>query len=305
MVASVTVTDDELLRIAHRALEGHWATQSIPKRLADAGYDSTFARRICRLTFEKSGGDLERYGKALTDFIALSEEFVRLQIELDATGHYKYSNYDEVRAAVYDNAAVMESRYLNGLLLSQAFWVNHYKMLMYFTEHFCRPAVATGTLLEVPSGTGIFISEFARLNPGWSATGLDLSASSVAFTREVSRLNGADVDVMRSDVFDLPESRRFDRIICGELLEHLEQPELLLEKLARLLDPNGAIFLTTAVWAANIDHIYLYVSAREARDMIAKYFSIDSELVLNVKDGAGPEDEKTPINYACIGRVRS
>lgn len=305
MAASLTIADDELLRIAHQALEGHWATQSIPKRLEEPGYDPVFAQRICRLSFEKSGGDLERYGKALTDFIALSEEFVRLQIELDATGHYKYSNYDEVRAAVYDNADVMESRYLNGLLLSQAFWINHYKMLMYFVEHFCRPASATGTLLEVPSGTGIFISEFARLNPGWTATALDLSESSVAFTREVSRLNGADVNAIKSDVFELPEDRRFDRIICGELLEHLEQPELLLEKLARLLDPKGTIFLTTAIWAANIDHIYLYVSAREARDMIAKYFTIDSEQVLNVKDGAGPDDEKTPINYACIGRVKS
>jgi 2-polyprenyl-3-methyl-5-hydroxy-6-metoxy-1,4-benzoquinol methylase len=256
------------------------------------------------LAFEKANRDLDVYGKLLTDFIALSEEFVRLQIELDATGHYKYSNYDEVRAAVYDNAEVMENRYLNGLLLSQAFWINHYKMLMYFIEHFCHPSSPVGSLLEVPSGTGIFISEFARMNPGWTATALDLSESSVAFTRELSRLNGAKVDAIKCDVFELPEERRFDRIICGELLEHLEQPELLLEKLARLLAPDGAIFLTTAVWAANIDHIYLYVSAREARDMIAKYFTIDSELVLNVKDNAGPEDERTPINYACIGRQK-
>lgn len=300
----MTIADEELLRIAHQALEGHWATQSIPRRLQEPSYDQAFAQRICNLAFEKANRDLDGYGKALRDFIALSEEFVRLQIELDATGHYKYSNYDEVRAAVYDNAEVMESRYLNGLLLSQAFWINHYKMLMYFTEHFCHPSSAAGTLLEVPSGTGIFISEFARMNPGWTATALDLSESSVAFTREVSRLNGADVNAIKCDVFELPEDRRFDRIICGELLEHLEQPELLLGKLARLLAPEGSIFLTTAIWAANIDHIYLYVSAREARDMIEKYFTIDSELVLNVKDGAGPEDERTPINYACIGRPK-
>ncbi len=298
------VPDEELVRIAHQALEGHWATQSIPKRLQEPGYDPAFAQRICNLAFEKSSRNLEGYGKALGDFIALSEEFVRLQLELDATGHYKYSNYDEVRTAVYDNAELMESRYLNGLLLSQAFWINHYKMLMFFIEYFCHPSAATGTLLEVPSGTGIFISEFARMNPGWGATALDLSESSVAFTREVSRLNGAAVNAIKSDVFDLPEDRRFDRIICGELLEHLEQPELLLEKLARLVAPNGIIFLTTAIWAANIDHIYLYVSAREAREMIAKFFAIDSELVLNVKDGARPEDERTPINYACIGHLR-
>jgi 2-polyprenyl-3-methyl-5-hydroxy-6-metoxy-1,4-benzoquinol methylase len=256
------------------------------------------------LMFDKCERDRARFDKALTDFIALSEEFVRLQVELDATGHYKYSNYEEVRAAVYDNAEVMDNRYLNGLLLSQAFWINHYKMLTYFIDRFCSPGSATGTLLEVPSGTGIFISEFARRNPGWRATAVDLSDSSVAFTRDVARLNGARVEARKADIFELPEEARFDRIICGELLEHLEQPELLLAKLARLLEPDGTIFLTTAVWAANIDHIYLYVSAGEARDMIAKYFAIESELVLNVKDGAGPADERTPINYACIARPK-
>ncbi len=106
--------------------------------------------------------------------------------------------------------------------------------------------------------------------------------------------------VQKRDVFHLPEDQKYDRLICGELLEHLEQPEELLAKLARLSAPGAKLFVTTAVWAANIDHIYLYSTAQEVRDQLAPYFSLESELVLNVRDGFGPEDARTPINYACI-----
>ena len=255
--------------------------------------------------FEKCGGDSDAFRAALRDFIALSEEFVRLQIDLDKSGHYAYSSYDEVRAIVYDNPEVMDRRYLNGLFLSTAFWVNHTKILDYFHREFCDTASATGTLLEAPAGTGIFISEFARRNPGWTTEGIDISESAVAFGRAIARINAGGAPMIdKKDVFALPEDRKFDRIICGELLEHLEKPVELLETLSRLLAPGGTIFLTTAVWAANIDHIYLYISAQEVRDMLETRFRIESEIVLNVRDGKGPEEPRTPINYACILTAR-
>jgi SAM-dependent methyltransferase len=288
------MTDAELFASALTMLAESWATAAIPERVRAADYDRAIGERICRLMFEKCGGDSDAFRAALRDFIALSEEFVRLQIDLDKSGHYAYSSYDEVRAIVYDNPEVMDRRYLNGLFLSTAFWVNHTKILDYFHREFCDTASATGTLLEAPAGTGIFISEFARRNPGWTTEGIDISESAVG---------GAPM-IDKKDVFALPEDRKFDRIICGELLEHLEKPVELLETLSRLLAPGGTIFLTTAVWAANIDHIYLYISAQEVRDMLETRFRIESEIVLNVRDGKGPEEPRTPINYACILTAR-
>jgi 2-polyprenyl-3-methyl-5-hydroxy-6-metoxy-1,4-benzoquinol methylase len=251
--------------------------------------------------FQKSGSDVKRYTRALRDFIALSEEFVLLQIELDRTGRYRYSSFDEVRDKVYDNAELMDHQYLNGLFLSQAFWVNHSKIHDYFVDAFCDGNLPSGTVLEVPSGTGIFIAEFSRRNPGWTAIGMDLSEHSVAFSREIVALTpGASARVERGDVFELPDDARYARIICGELLEHLENPEELLGKLASLIAQDGKLFVTTAIWAASIDHIYLYESTQEARDMLQEYFAIESELALNVREAHGPEDEKTPINYACV-----
>ena len=295
------MTDEELFKIALSALTEHWATRSIPDAVAAPDYDRTFGRQICRLMFEKSDRDVDRYRRALDDFIALSEEFVRLQFELDRTGKYPFSTFEEARREVYDNPEVMDGRYLNGLFLSEAFWSNHSKIHAYFVAQFCSANSPSGTVLEVPCGTGIFITEFARRNPGWDASAIDLSASAVRFSGEIARLNGGlPLTISRQDIFELPRTQTYDRLICGELLEHLEAPKLLLEKLALLTDERGKIFLTTAVWAANIDHIYLFKSAQEVREMLQPFFEIESELVLNVKDGFGPEDPQTPINYACV-----
>ena len=91
--------------------------------------------------------------------------------------------------------------------------------------------------------------------------------------------------------------------MCGEFLEHLEDPLGCLKKLNRLLKDDGKLFLTVAVYAAMIDHIYLYRSAQEVRNHIIEAgFKIEKELVQTVfdKDSSDPEKENIPISYAAI-----
>ncbi len=193
-----SIDNAQLFTLTLELLANHWATRGVVEKAREPGYDVPFAHRICRMMLDKVGGDLDAYRSAVADFIALSEEFVVLQIELDKTGKYRYSSYDEVRAIVYDNPELMNRRYLNGLLLSETFWTNHYKMFHYFVNDFCGAGAPTGRVLEVPVGTGIFISEFTRRNPGWGADGIDISDSSVAFSRDVARLNGAPACASRN-----------------------------------------------------------------------------------------------------------
>ncbi len=91
--------------------------------------------------------------------------------------------------------------------------------------------------------------------------------------------------------------------MCGEFLEHLEDPVGALKKFNRLLKNDGRIFITVAVWAAHIDHIYLYNKAEDVRNHIREAgFSIDNELVQSVfeKDKEDPEKPKIPVSYAAI-----
>ncbi|MCA8868732.1 MAG: methyltransferase domain-containing protein [Rhodobacteraceae bacterium] len=46
------------------------------------------------------------------------------------------------------------------------------------------------------------------------------------------------------DLYDIPEERKFDHILCSEVLEHVVDPVRALEKLARLVAPEGSIILT-------------------------------------------------------------
>lgn len=283
-------------------LREHFATKNIPEKLKDPAYNQELAEHVCSLLYNLCNKDMKLYDKAVTDFIDYSIEFLKLQLELEKTGSYLFSSYKEAHDKVYQNKEVMESRYLNGLLLSQALWINHHKIINYFITEFCHQTTETGKVMEVPVGSGIFISEFAARNKNWAAEAYDISPSSVAFAKKIIKMKMPDstITIIQKNIFDLPQEIKYDKIICGELLEHLEDPDQLLIKLKSMLHSQGRLFLTTAIWAAAIDHIYLFKSAQEVRAMLQQHFTIEKELVLTVFSGKLAEDEKTPINYACI-----
>jgi SAM-dependent methyltransferase len=46
------------------------------------------------------------------------------------------------------------------------------------------------------------------------------------------------------DLYDIPEDRQFDNVLCTEVLEHVVDPVRALEKLARLVKPGGQLIIT-------------------------------------------------------------
>ena len=109
--------------------------------------------------------------------------------------------------------------------------------------------------------------------------------------------------ILKMDFHEIDSNERYDRILCGEFLEHLEDPLAALKKLKSLLTKDGKLFVTAAVWAAHIDHIFLYKSSEEVRDHIKKAdLKIEKELVQAVfeKDESNPEKENVPVSYAAI-----
>lgn len=291
----------ELFTRTVEELSKNYATLSIPEKLKSPEYDREFAHKICAIMNEICTKRQYPFTEAVRDFVRFCYDYLRLQLELEKTGSYSCKSFEEARKTIYENAEVMSKKYMNGLLLSQAFWFNHFRILYYFFKEFCPTGLASGKVLEVPVGTGIFISEFMERNPAWSASACDISKSSLAFASDLVKITGVTgIRFTQQNIFDFPESEKYGRIICGELLEHLDEPVLLLEKLARLLAPEGELFLTTVVWAASTDHVYLFKSAQEIRDMLTGFFEIKNEAVMPLTPGKGPEDEKTPINYACV-----
>lgn len=280
---------------------------SIP-RLLDDNFDYELGERICKIGFKMSEKNWDKYFQRVDSLANMSLEFLKLQIKLEKTGRYLYSSFKEVEENAYSkNSLEMEGPdYLWGLYFSEVFWRIHHNFVKFFIQDFITNLKDKGTVLEIPSGTGFFLCEFLRKNPDWHGTGVDLANTSISFSKMLFKsysIPQNSFNLLETNFYKFEESEKYDRIMCGEFLEHLEDPLAALRKFKRLLKEDGRIFITVAVWAAHIDHIFLYKKAEEVRNHIREAgFTIDKELVQSVfeRDKNNPEKPKIPVSYAAI-----
>jgi SAM-dependent methyltransferase len=111
------------------------------------------------------------------------------------------------------------------------------KRLEEITAEFA-PYRQTNRLLDVGCGAGNLL-QAARKN-GWNAQGLDVAPNSAKHVRSL----GFEVFQGELKQANFP-SGHFDVITAAELLEHLPEPRLLLEEVARVLRPGGLLWTTT------------------------------------------------------------
>jgi SAM-dependent methyltransferase len=102
-------------------------------------------------------------------------------------------------------------------------------------------------VLDAGCGTGRSSVAAARLNPGASVLGIDVSAAAVDLARERARAAGlGDLAFAVHDLATLnpDDFGRFDFVICRHVLGHADGPARLLGALARCLDPRGLVLAT-------------------------------------------------------------
>ena len=237
----------------------------------------------------------------LDAFIKFSYEFLFQQVEFVKRGTYQSSSFKEVADSVYFSEEVMMP-YMEGLLYSQIFWPNHYKFGQYFLKELA-PLKNVSRAMDVPIGDGIFVYYMIKNLAFQRLDAFDISAHAVKFSSNFLKksCNVNNVSISIRNVFDLTGQKQYDLIVCGELLEHLENPVEMLKKLKSLLKDDGTLFLTTAIYAAAADHIYLFNNVAEVRTMLSEEFKITSECILplSLKE-YHPEMNKEAINYACV-----
>jgi len=276
---------------------------SIP-RLLETDFNYELGERLCKTALEISSNNWEEYLKRVDEVTKESYNFLKLQVKLEKTGKYLYSSFKEVQEKAYSELDGPD--YMWGLYFSQIFWNTHHRFTNFFLKDFANSQKNTGTFLEIPCGTGFFLCEFLLKNPEWYGVGIDIGETAVAFSKmllKTNKIQQKSFNVIREDFLQFQETEKFDILICGEFLEHVEDPLGVLKKLNRLLKNEGKLFLTTAVWTAHTDHIYLYKNAEEVRNQIIKAgFQIEKELVQAIfeKDEHDPEKSKIPVSYAAI-----
>ena len=135
----------------------------------------------------------------------------------------------------YTSAHFYTGFYLNEDELSPPAFVN--ERLEEITAEFS-PYRQNNRLLDIGCGAGNLL-QAARRN-GWDAQGLDVSAGAVKHVR------GLGFEVFEGELKDAAfPSQHFDVITAAELLEHLFDPQPLLNEVARILRPGGLFWTTT------------------------------------------------------------
>jgi 2-polyprenyl-3-methyl-5-hydroxy-6-metoxy-1,4-benzoquinol methylase len=231
---------------------------------------------------------------------------VREQAYFQKHGKYRYASFAEVADEVYFNDEFM-SLYMYGLAIATFFWANHIEMLRFFKNTI--PRDRRGTYLEIGPGHGYYISTAMNDCSFDKYIGIDISETSIEQTRKIVEhyrqgRTAVEFDLQCMDFLEAPlASDAYDAVFMGEVLEHVERPDLFMKQIARIAKPNSYIHVSTCINAAVIDHIYLFNNTQELENLfLDSGLKIKHELILPYEGTSLEEsiEKKLPISVSYI-----
>lgn len=207
-------------------------------------------------------------------YVTFSNDVIMAQARYEADGHYENSSFAECEASVYADREVMDE-YLWGVFLTNFLWSHHMELSRVFRDRFARKIVANANVVEIAPGHGGWGVWLLSERPDARLQAFDISPSSIAIASSIARSAGVSdrASYERRNALDLSAlpAGEADACLCSFLIEHLEEPEKLVEVMAHLLKPGGKAWLTGALTAAQIDHIYEFRKESELVVMAEKY----------------------------------
>ena len=180
----------------------------------------------------------------------------RSQMRYERDRHYLNKSYEEVYKAVYNDSGYM-SHYHWGVYAATFLWPHHLQLYRYFRDQFL-PLIRGATVLDLGCGSGVWGLLALDQRAAAAVHGVDMSQTSIDWARGLSAKVGLAEKTTHvvGDGLTFRGEARYGAGISCFLLEHLEQPGLLLENLAHNLEVGGYAFITCALTAAEIDHIF-------------------------------------------------
>lgn len=207
-------------------------------------------------------------------FAALGDEFVQKLIEgyclfvvdvnrsqkfYESTGRYLNNSYEDVFNVTYNSPDFM-NLYHWGVFTTTFAWQHHLEIYKFYRDNFLNILLKSdaGTIIDLGCGSGVWHFLALRRLPGWSTTAVDISETSISLSQKmaIKVIPSRNINYVIADAITWNAQQNFDVGISFFLLEHLENPSLLMNNFCRLIKPGGFGFLTCALTAAEIDHIY-------------------------------------------------
>jgi SAM-dependent methyltransferase len=99
-------------------------------------------------------------------------------------------------------------------------------------------------ILDAGSGLGVFSFQLARLFPASSVTGVDVLKDEVESAEHIRKKAGIEnVRFKVADLVSIPDSNRFDLVLCIDILEHIQDDAAAIRGIYRALAPEGLLVL--------------------------------------------------------------
>jgi ubiquinone/menaquinone biosynthesis C-methylase UbiE len=194
-------------------------------------------------------------------FAQFSTDVNLAQARYERDGAYANKTFAEVYEDHYSDAEAMDG-YLWGIYLTNFLWAHHFQIMTFFQDRFLPRLDDRTHLVEIAPGHGGWGVWALAHMPDASLEGYDISPQSIRIATGVADAAGVGgrAKYVEKNALDLEQvdAESADGCLCSFLVEHLEDPQHLYKVIAHLLKPGGLAFITGALTAAQVDHIYEY-----------------------------------------------
>lgn len=221
---------------------------------------------IRRVQFFMSQG--ETIDSISNAYLAFCNYFVEERIHFVRTGTYRYHSVEETKP-LYENPDYMHN-YMIGLCMGIYMWQIQRDNMRFFIEACKEDTHIAGRYLEVGPGHGEYFVSAMENTDFDEYIGVDVSATAAEMTKKFAEYavgSRKNYDIFHKNFFDYSSEEKFQGIVMGEVLEHVDNPLQFLKKIYELADENAFIFLSTAINSPYPDHVYHFHNMGEIYEL--------------------------------------
>ena len=116
--------------------------------------------------------------------------------------------------------------------------------LQFILNNFNKP-IKKKKILDIGCGGGLVSELLAKINA--EVTGIDENIYNIKEAKEHAKKNSLKIAYINQslDLFFKKNKKKFDLILCLEVLEHVDNVEETLKKISKLMNPGGTLVLST------------------------------------------------------------
>lgn len=125
---------------------------------------------------------------------------------------------------------------------SETYWDSHQTAMDFGLRQkkYLELAGSGESIVELGCGLSPMLNHADKFEERW---GVDYSPETIKTA--IAKYRG--VNYVQGDVINTGLNSQFDAVVAGEVIEHLEDPELLFKEMDRLCKPNGIMILSTPI----------------------------------------------------------